>query len=159
MCQISGSGSSWADIWPFFSGQNGTSYWILQPDSARSFLAVSSPNWDIKSSEKKTDPPSWGRMIVNDTVPSCSERRICRPDEYCWEAIYCSIMEVFCRAHHTRYAMHAQLEKSLSRSQAIYQWCDTWTTDNQMISRSLALLHTGFPKIFAGIHTFFSACR
>jgi len=46
MYRISGSG--WPDIRPFFesssgsgSGQNGTRYWISQPDSARSFMAVS----------------------------------------------------------------------------------------------------------------------
>jgi len=42
MYRISGSGCQ--DIRPFFesgSGQNGTKYRIFQPDSARSFLAVS----------------------------------------------------------------------------------------------------------------------
>jgi len=51
MYRISGSGSGWPDIWPFLSIRfrlrfrpNGTKYQIFQPDSARSFSAVSSPS-------------------------------------------------------------------------------------------------------------------
>ena len=51
MYRISGSGSGLPDIRPFFSIRfrlrfrpNGTKYRISQPDSARSFLAVSSPS-------------------------------------------------------------------------------------------------------------------